>query len=229
MDMRISGSGKIPAGEYNNISSSGSVQLYGRVRCKSFRSSGSSRGEDIECSESFKSSGSASFKENIKAKNIRVSGSLFCKGDIFAEGKLSCSGSAKCEKRIKCEELSVSGSLYVGDGITAENVNLSGGADCGGLLNAENITIKADKLMNIGSIGGTNILLKRKKFSIHAKRGVKVASSIEGDNIVLDSVTCPRVTGRTVVIGKGCKIDLVQYSEQFTAFRGAKIGRIEKI
>ena len=53
IDMRISGSGNIPSGEYNKVSVSGSGHLIGKVRCVSFFSSGSSKGEDIECIENF--------------------------------------------------------------------------------------------------------------------------------------------------------------------------------
>ena len=58
---------------------------------------------------------------------------------------------------------------------------------------------------------------------------VRVKNSVEGDDIALEGVTVPRVSGRVVAIGEGCEIDLVQYSEQVEISPEAKVGRTEKI
>jgi cytoskeletal protein CcmA (bactofilin family) len=179
IDMRISGSGNIPSGEYNKVSVSGSGNLVGKVRCVSFSSAGSSKGEDIECSESFKVSGSSHFSGNIEAADVKVSGSLKVEGAI-----------------------------------ESETVKIDGTVNCAGLLNAESIEIKFDRGMNIGSIGGSKIVIVSEKaikvfqklplFSSLAKtatKGVNVNSSIEGDEVALEYVTCPRVTGRVIAIG----------------------------
>jgi len=242
IDMRISGSGNIPSGEYNKVYVSGSGHLIGKVRCVYFSSSGSIKGEDIECTENFKVSGSSCFSGNIEAVEVKVSGSLHCDGDIIAKEIFSTSGSTKCGKSIKCEQLSVLGSLKVEGDIESESVKISGTVNCAGLLNAENIEIKFDRGMNIGSIGGSKIIIVLEKaikvsqrlllFSSLAKtvtKGVNVNTSIEGDEVALEYVTCPRITGRVIAIGRGCNIDLVQYSEDIEISPDAKVGIIEKI
>jgi hypothetical protein len=83
--------------------------------------------------------------------------------------------------------------------------------------------------MHVESIGGSSIHIKRKRFSVIPKRRVIVSSAIEGDNLTLEYVTCPRVTGRVVTIGKGCVIDLVQYSDSLDISPKAKCGKTEKI
>ena len=242
MNMKISGSGNIPAGEYEKVSVSGSGRLHGLVRCISFSTSGSSSGETIECSENFKISGSSSFSGNVSAGYIGVSGSFSCGGEIVSSGKISCSGGAKCAKNIKCDELSVSGSIKAGSDVEAEKIKVNGVINCAGLLNAEDIEIKFDRGMNIGSIGGSKIVIMREKrgrlseklplFSSLVKKvngNVCVDGPIEGDEIALESVTCPRVTGRIVAIGDDCEIDLVQYSDQIEISPKAKVGNTEKI
>ena len=242
IDMRISGSGNIPSGEYNKVSVSGSGHLVGKVRCVSFSSSGSSKGEDIECIENFKVSGSSHFSGNIEAADVKVSGSLHCDGELIAKDSFSTSGSTKCGKSIKCELLTVSGSLKVEGDIESESVKIGGTVNCAGLLNAENIEIKFDRGMNIGSIGGSKIVIVSEKaikvsqrlplFSSLAKtatKGVNVNSSIEGDEVALEYVTCPRVTGRVIAIGQGCNVDLVEYSEDIEISPDAKVGKTEKI
>lgn len=113
--------------------------------------------------------------------------------------------------------------------IEAKNVTLVGSAQCEGALRAQNAVLQADKQMHLESIRAKTILIKRKRISIFPQRGVRVSSVVEGDTLALSHVTCPRVTGRTVVLGKGCKIDLVQYRDELRASPKAKIGKIEKI
>lgn len=241
MDMRISGSGKVPSGEYNHVSISGSGSLVGAVRCVSFSSSGASHGESIECSDTFKISGASSFSGTVKANYVGASGSFSC-GDLVADEKLSVSGSVKCKGDVKGNLLSVSGSLKVDGDVEGEKVRVSGVLNCGGLLNAEDIEIEFERDMKIGSIGGSKIVIyprnQRKVFARlplfsslakHAGGSVSVASSIEGDEIALEGVECPRVTGRVVAIERGCSIDLVQYSETVEISPDAKVGRTEKI
>ena len=242
MDMRISGSGKIPSGEYNKISISGSGKLYGNVRCVSFASSGSSKGEVIECAENFGVAGSSSFSGDVKAQNVRIAGSFSCDGELVAQEKISCAGSVSCKKSVKSDVISVAGTLKAGGDVEAEEVKVDGALNCEGLLNAENIRIEFEKGMNIGSIGGSKIVVSLKKRRKMFKRlplfssiaegimgVVKVSLSIEGDEIALECVSCPRVTGRVVAIGAGCVIDYIQYSEDVEISPDAKVGRTEKI
>ena len=162
LNMNIAGSGKIPSGEYNKVSVSGSGSLYGKVKCFSFSGAGSVKGESIECYDTFKASGSVSFKEEVKAKNVSIAGSFACGGMLTVEEKCSCAGSVKCKKSVKCDQLSVAGTLNVEGDIEAETVKVDGVVNCSGLLNAENIEIKIEKGMDIGSIGGSKIVVLEK-------------------------------------------------------------------
>ena len=242
IDMRISGSGTVPTGEYNHVSVSGSGRLVGKVRCATFSSSGASHGESIECTDTFKVSGASSFSGDVEANYVGVSGSFSCGGDLVAKDKLSCAGSAKCKGSVKGNLLSIAGSLAVGGDVEGEKVKVRGVLNCGGLLNAEDIEIEFERGMEIGSVGGSKIVIFPKNiakpiaklplFSSLARRasaGVAVVTSIEGDEIALEGVACPRVTGRIVAIERGCNIDLVQYSETVEISPDAKVGRTEKI
>ena len=241
MNMNISGSGRIPAGKYDRISICGSGHLYGLVECNSFFTSGSSRGESIDCSEKFNISGSSHFSGNVKSANISISGSFSCSKNIICTEKAVFSGSVLCGN-MKCNELRVSGSFKSDSDVEAEKVKINGVINCKGLLNAEDIEIKFGRGMNIGSIGGSRIFILRecnRKFferlplisSLVKKTcsNVCVESSIEGDDIEIEAVTCPRVTGRVVTVGKGCKIDLVQYSDKIEIDPEANVLKKEKI
>jgi len=91
--------------------------------------------------------------------------------------------------------------------------------------------------MDIGSIGGSVIRVQWESrgwnlwnlFSRNHKGTVTVRGSIEGDDIFLECVNAPCVSGRAVVIGENCTIDLVQYSESIEISPEARVGRTEKI
>ena len=242
MDMKISGSGVIAAGEYDDIRISGSGKLSGLVRCQSLHISGSASGEEVECREDIKISGSGHFHQRMKAGSLSVAGAFTCDGDIQADTVIKCSGGAKSKGSVKCTTLSVAGSLSCEADIEAETVKISGRLNCAGLLNAEEITIKANAGMEIGNIGGSKIAIYRdesckKKIRlpllsslIKGSDGtITVLNAIEGDQIALENVSAPRVSGRVVAIGEDCRIDLVQYSEQIEIAPGAQVGQTEKI
>ena len=94
--------------------------------------------------------------------------------------------------------------------------------------------------MYIGSIGGSRIVIYRESKGTRrlplfealaraAQGSITVALSIEGDDIAVEAVTCPRVTGRIVAIGAGCRIDLVQYNDRAEISPEAEVGKLEKI
>ena len=161
MDMRISGSGQIAAGEYDNIRISGSGRCSGLVRCASFHASGSASGETLECKNELKVSGSCGFDKDVRCGSLGVSGAFSCGGNLTAEQKVHCSGGAKVTGTVKCSELQVSGGITAGGDIEAETVKVSGKINCGGLLNAEEINICSSGNMEIGTIGGSKVVATR--------------------------------------------------------------------
>ncbi len=235
MDMQISGSGNIPAGEYENIRISGSGRLCGHVKCNSLRVSGSTHGESIACSQEIRISGSAHVENDVHAANLHVSGSLYCGGNLTVQNDIGFSGGAHCEKNIKCGTLYVSGGITAKANIEAETATINGGISCDGLLNAEQIEIKLEGVgkSSIGSIGCSRLSVEKRKikklFGRRKKGTLEVKNDIEGDEIYVEYVTCPRVSGRTVKVGKNCEIKLLQYGESYEIHEKAKVGRIEKI
>ncbi len=241
MNMKIAGSGTISAGEYKTIDISGAGKLTGPVRCESFDVSGSVSGASIECTGDVDISGSGTFSDFVTADSIDVSGSFKCGGDIKADEDIRFSGGAKCDRNIKCADLRIDGSAAVRGDIEAEAVSVDGVVNCDGLINAEEVEIQYHTGMTIGSIGGSRIeiirggaskvIFRLPLFSSISSGGctVRVKNSIEGDSIALEGVESPRVSGRIVAIGDGCKIDLVQYSEEIEISPNAWVGKCDKI
>jgi len=243
MDLNISGSGQITPGEYSTIRISGSAHLGDAVRCQNLYVSGSANGSNIACEKDFHISGSCRFSGNVSAGNLVISGGTSFGGDVEAKERIAVSGGMSCDGNVRCKQLQVSGNGTVSGDVEAEFAKVRGGLSCEGLLNAEEVDIEYDKSMEVGSIGGSKIMIykrhgKEKKrirlplFSSLVKSTtgeVRVKTSIEGDEIALEGVVTPRVSGRVVAIGADCEIELVQYSEQVEISPEAKVGRTERI
>ena len=245
MDLNISGSGQITPGEYSTIRISGSGHLADAVRCQNLHVSGSANGSNVVCEKDFHISGSCSFSGKVSAGNVAISGGTSFGGDVEAKERIAISGGMRCDGDIKCKQLQVSGKGVVSGDVEAELAKIRGALDCDGLLNAEEVDIEFEKGMEVGSIGGSKIMIykrhgeeKKKRvrlplFSSLVKKTttgeVYVKTSIEGDEIALEGVFTPRVSGRVVAIGADCEIELVQYSEQVEVSPEAKVGRTERI
>ncbi len=242
--MHISGSGSISAGDYKEkISISGSGRINGDLRCLALSCSGSVRGAgNIECEEGVHISGSGRFDKALKAAQLSVNGSASVDGSCEIGGTLAISGSLKCGNTVKCNTFNVSGAAAVAEGVEAETAKISGKLDVEGLLNAETVEfgLAFNSESHIGSIGCSTIRVYLEKnvnwgsfFSLFRKNAVPgvlhVKEAIEGDDLDLDCVSCPKVIGRTVKIGSSCKIGLVQYSETVELDPDAEVGRCEKV
>ena len=242
--MNISGSGKIAAGEYNEIIKvSGSGRLDGNVRCQALHCSGSVKGTaNVVCIEEVKVSGACKIENSISAQNVYVSGALKVGGDVNADKEIRLSGGISCGGSLKCESFKCSGGLDVGSEIEAEEIRISGSIKCRGLMNAEKIEISledSNTASRVGSIGGGEVKIYGQKSKMSRMpllnklvghgRNLTVDELIEGDVVALEFVTAPKVTGRVVAIGEGCEVDLVQYSEEIEMHPKAVVGKCEKI
>ena len=241
MDISVSGNGKISAGEYQNIAIHGNAKLCGLVKCTNLKSSGSLKGESIECLETFKANGNAYFYQSIKAENLYASGNLFSEGDLTIGQNISCSGRLKSQGTIRCKQLSISGSARTNGEIQTNNAIINGNIRCNGLYSAENIQIRFDGKTSLGSAHGNQITISMKTsrkiwkswliFPLFIKKYNKNAhaDSLNGNEINVEYTNCPQVTGKTITIGKGCYIQLAQYSEKITISPRAKVEKIVKI
>lgn len=242
MDMRISGSGTVSAGEYDDIRISGSGRTEGLVRCNSFHASGSFSGDELECIEEIHISGSGKLEGNLSAESCVISGAFTCSGNITIKDSAAIAGAIKCEKNIKCGELRIAGAAKIKGDIEAEKAVITGGVKCGGLINAEELIIKLNSRGDIhaNSIGGSKIFVDTNTIAHHPgifekifgwNEGGKliIEESIEGDEIILDNTEAKTVIGKNVNIGAGCKIGVLQYSGEAVISPYAKVSSVEKI
>ena len=256
MDMKISGAGVLSGGEYDDVKISGSAKIEGGVRCRSFSCAGAAKGEgDLRCLEDFRSSGSTHVTGEVSAQNAEVSGSLKC-SSLAAEKEVKLFGGVNVDGKLSGGDVRVSGGLKVGD-IEAESfrfaasaagpISVGGKLQCDGLLNAETVVITLGlEKHSASAIGGGSVKVEERPeggmFGVFGRPGpfafpwgkppagcLTVSESIEADQVDIVNTVCPTVSGRKVKIGRGCRIDLVRYSESIEVDSDAQVGKQEKV
>lgn len=235
-NISISGSGTAGGGEYDTIKISGSGTLSGDTRCNDFRCSGSSKIEHTLHTGTGKVSGSAKFMADLNSDYFSTSGSTTILGNVTTK-EFKTSGSVRIDGTMDAELIEVSGSLKVGKDCNAEEFFVSGGCHIGGLLNAGEIEIKLGGRCDIGSIGTEIITVKTGLGhavldfigSLFNQEPFLYTNLIEGDEIYLENTICAMVRGKTVRIGKGCKIDAVEYSGSLEVTDTAQVGTSAQI
>jgi len=118
------------------------------------------------------------------------------------------------------------GMLGVTGEVCSEKFNSSGGFEIGGLLNADRTQIVIYGPCSAKELGGEDIDIRvgsssgLREFIGSFFSGWPLKTSfttdiIEGDHIYLENTVAKVVRGHDVEIGRGCKIDVVEYKNTF--------------
>jgi len=126
-------------------------------------------------------------------------------------------------------------------------ISVGGKLQCTGLLNAETVVITLGlEKHSVNAIGGGSVKVEERPeggmFGIFGSPGpfsfpwgkppagcLNVSESIEADQVDITNTVCPTVSSRKVKIGRGCKIDLVRYSESIEVDPDAQVDKQEKV
>ncbi|AJA49662.1 hypothetical protein CPAST_c36060 [Clostridium pasteurianum DSM 525 = ATCC 6013] len=254
-DLKISGAGSAGGGIYDEVKISGSGNINGDLECNTLKCSGSADIEGNVAAKNIKFSGSAKIRGNIKAETMDVSGSVKVNGNMDTDEikvsggsqiigdvktkKIKISGTSSIDGNLHGEEIDISGSINIKKDCESEIFKASGSMNIEGLLNAGEINIALHGRCRAKEIGGENISVRLSAFgdSIVAKflksmfsyRRELITEAIEGDNIYLEGTTAKIVRGNNVAIGKGCYIEIVEYSGEIKIVDDGKVEKKVKI
>lgn len=247
-DMKISGSGSIPGGEYKNVKIAGSGDILGDIKCDvvAISGSGNCKGkissrelrasgtvtclDNVEVEEGIKISGSGSFNSSVKSKELCVSGDGSFQGDIKAE-IIKISGDSNIKGNVSFSNMKICGGVEIQGNCEGNEFIGRGAGTIGGLLSADKIDLKVADTWKIKEIGGEEIKVTKeniKKFLfltfVFRNKGKLVCDSIEGDNINLEYTECNIVRGHNIIIGEGCSIKKIEYSGNLTIDEKSTVG-----
>ncbi|MDU4891154.1 MAG: polymer-forming cytoskeletal protein [Clostridium sp.] len=242
-DLRISGSGSAGGGRYNVVSISGSGKIIGDLNCERFRISGSGKVDGSITTNDFGISGSGKVTRDLKCARGSISGSGKVEGSVYG-GSFTISGSGVVEGNFKGDEFTINGSgkvggrisgtavkLYgavsVGQGIEGEIIDIRGSLRTNNMVNGDQVSIEVGGRTEIEEIGATKVTVSKgiqgrglvSRFFLKMFGGKDfdylVAKTIEADEIYLENTIADVVRGGKIIIGEGCKIKKIEYSDSF--------------
>lgn len=161
--------------------------------------------------------------------NLAITGAGSSNGGEFAEvriiGEGTVEGSVACQSArvtgtvavagdMASDTIKIIGKLDVAGSCTAESFYVRGAFHVGGLLNAGQITVYLKGPSTAKEIGGTHIYVKSPRLGNLTSKYL-TADLIEGDEVRLECTRAQVVRGSQVVIGRGCHIELVEYTGEF--------------
>lgn len=248
--LKVSGSGKVTGGIYDDIKVSGSGHIDGDCDAIDVKVSGSAHfNGSLKVKEKLHCSGSCHINGAVEAGEVHASGSLntdstIACGVLHVSGGMKSgtvharechfSGGSHIDGALVAKQLKCSGSMRVDEGVESENAYISGMADVKGLFNANNLEIQLSGRSFIEEIGCDTL-----NVYLHIDGGLRAffgirpshlrAGTIEGNDISLTNTEASVVRGARVVIHEGCSIGRVEYSGSLTIDPSSTVGEQVKV
>ncbi|MDR0288105.1 MAG: hypothetical protein LBI03_10450 [Clostridiales bacterium] len=166
---------------------------------------------------------------NITANTLKADGVIKVNGKISG-GDVSINGTCKILNDIDANNIKMNGVLNVKSNVSAELFYMDGVLDISGTLSAEDSTILFRFGSHANEVVGNKIKIERGHSAIFSnilpgifKGKSFTADLVEGDDINLENCEIETVRGKTVNIGKGCNIKLVEYSDNCRTDSSSKV------
>ena len=224
-NLRVIGDNSASGGRYNSAKLVGDAVINGDLDCAEFKSVGKARIDGSVKTKNAKIVGSLSVKGSFESEEATITGNLETSGDIKSRSLVS-RGGIETKGKIAAEEIRFVGYCTIRKSCEAETFRSEGPLNIAGMLNADEINIGIHSRCRIGEIGGGKIHIRRGRYSKIGDlikslftpndffMGKLVTESIEGDEIRIENTKSKIVRGKNVVLGDGCEIDLLEYTEE---------------
>jgi len=200
----VKASGRAEIGP-ERVHTGGSCVLPGGIRVRDLDSSGSLTIEGDAEAETMSFSGSARVRGSVKFTRLSKSGSLSIGGD--AEGEtMEVSGSTTVEGLVKVRDLYSSGSISAEKGVES-----GGHVKVKGCMRAGDVKAGRFELIMSNSVsrirGGVEADYVRVEPKGWGDEGELITDWVKGREVHLENVECGTVSGDTVHIGDGCRVN----------------------
>jgi cytoskeletal protein CcmA (bactofilin family) len=222
LDLKIYGQGSSAGGKFNEVIIKGMGQINGDVECNNLKSYGEAElNGNLKTENYIIIKGQIKINGNLDTKNLKIQGEMEVKGPCYVD------------------EADITGSIRSETDFNVEVLELEGGFVIGGMINAEKLKINMHWPCKVREIGGADISVKKDaKLSFLGLKNMIMPNDthktlevdiIEGDNIYLENTIAKVVRGKNITLGSGCKIELVEYTENFKHDDKAEISTQNKI
>lgn len=234
-DIKRMGDVTLEPGEYGRITAAGDLKLKGDTRATSIKSMGDLKAKGLVQVGDLKVMGDSIFENDLKVGQANIYGEIKVLGD-FTGDAIKIYGEMNCQKA-QAEEISIYGEIHGAKELSCENFKAYGEFHVATTINmghgecylsdnssATEILCESLKVNHYDEKEG-NIL----KFGMkRSKRGILTVHTIEGDHIKLEDTHAEVVRGRTIEIGRGCKIGKAIYQVSLDIYEDGIVDQVEE-
>jgi len=221
-NVRLSGSGTIAGGNYNNIEIFGSGTIDKSTTANTLRVDGSAEVMGDLRANLIRSMGTLRVHGSLTADNIESSGSLISTGPVDVK-MLSASGNVDID-HLTGGDYSGNGSLKVARDVSLKSFKQTGSFQVFGNINAPQILVKLEGNSSVRNITSESLNVSR-GLGAWVSMSRLTANDITADEIYLENTNARLVKGSVVKIGPGCNIDRVEYAQTISVSRDSKVGQ----
>lgn len=216
-------------GTYNAVKIFGEGKWNGDLVCEFLRCYGTAAIDGHTRAKIAKIFGTVQFTGGYETHATSIFGEAKIEGDV-SFGRISCLGTVTVHGTMSGDTVKLKGELKASKDVEAERFVGQGSFVIDGLLNAGEINIQLYGGCKAREIGGEQITFKKggplqqltRLFGSHPHSSL-TADTIEGDHIYLEQTKATIVRGNRVTIGPGCVIERVEYKDEISLDKGAKV------
>lgn len=239
-DVKIVGSGGSGGGLFKDVKVNGEAQFSGDIDCLAFRCNGTAKVYGSLKGTSCSINGTLDITGDLDTGEAKISGKMDIEGNMKASAIRSF-GETNVRGNVAGEEVGLQGFFHIKGHCEAEKLRIQGVFRIGGLVNAGEVDLAVHSRCEVKEIGGESIRIHRAEGNVLKKLigslflpsdyyvGTLSAGSIEGDFIYVEHTTAEVIRGAAVVLGPGCQIGRVEYTERFECHKDSMVQEQEQV
>ncbi|MEF3304771.1 polymer-forming cytoskeletal protein [Paenibacillus sp. GYB003] len=238
--LTIVGSGGSGGGSYNNVKVNGEAQFNGDIDCLAFRCNGTARVYGSLKGTSCNVNGTLDIAGDFDTGEAKINGKMEIDGNVKAR-TIKSFGETSVRGNVAGEEVGLQGYFSINGNCEAEQLRIKGIFRIGGLVNAGEVDLAVHSRCEVKEIGGESIRVHRSEGNVLKKligsfflpadyyEGTLNADTIEGDHIYVEHTSAKAIRGTVVVVGPGCRIGRVEYTERFECHADSSVQEQEQL
>lgn len=232
-DLHIAGVGKSAGGIYGKVQLDGAGTISGDLDCTDFVGNGSVSIKGSLTSGKIRINGNGTVDGPMDAVEVRVDGHAKVKGHLRSR-TLKVNGRCHVQGDVNAPSIEIGGSLKA-EHIQSEKIEVKGSFNIDRSLFSETVDIRLFDRSEAYEMGGNFIQVRKKGMRIWEQlsfsfRPVRLfVRVIEGNVIDVEYTEADIIRANRVILGPGCKVRIVEYSEEFIQDPSAEVGEVRLI
>lgn len=239
-NLSVMGSGGSGGGLYKDVKVNGEAEFSGDIDCLAFRCNGTAKVYGSLKGTSCTINGTLDVSGDLDTGMTKVHGKMDVEGNMKAR-EIKSFGETNVRGNVAGEDVALEGFFNIKGHCEAELLRIKGIFRIAGLVNAGFVDLAIHSRCEVKEIGGEKIQIRRAEGNVLKKllgtfflpsdfyEGVLSAHTIEGDDIYVEHTAANVIRGASVIVGPGCRIGRIEFSDRFENNAGSAVDHFERV